>query len=231
MSYTSHGFQLTKIQKSRLRKAFGNDSAVSLSLKPHQLSGPDELMIPKQTAQKVERHKAMNKGMRLTLSRTALKKNRRGGNAALAAIASTVGPDLLGTAWGQLNADTAGQRKIRRRLQYLQGNGVENVKDSKAFTEGVALAQKPIIQKVVADVDVNKKGAKKEVMSRLKDVGALKGKGLSGAGFLSDFWEGFKFGFTNPIGAIELLVNETDRAISGKGQGGGGQAGSGITFY
>ena len=32
-----------------------------------------------------------------------------------------------------------------------------------------------------------------------------------GGGFWSDFWEGFKYGFTDPIGGIKVVYNELSR--------------------
>lgn len=226
MSYVKHGFTLTEGQKRSLRRALGNDSPVSLLFKHSALTGPDELFIPSQMARKVQKHLHKGIGMRVSLSKTAVKKNRQGGALPflIPLLTSAITPAIQNTI-GEITRPTSGTARLQRRLEALRGNGT-----SKAFVKGVELSQKPSVRKLVDDIDMDAPGAKRQVMSRLKEVGALKGKGLSGSGFLDDAWTGFKYGFTNPIGGIELVVRE----LSGKGQSGGCgdcQSGSGITFY
>jgi len=227
MSDVKRGFKLTEGQKRSLRRALGNDSPVSFLFKKSALTGPDELSIPTQMARKVQKHIAKGIGMRVSLSKTAIKKNRRGGALPflIPLLTSAITPAIQNTI-GEITRPTSGTARLQRRLEMLRGNGTT----SKAFVKGVELAQKKSVRKLVDDIDMDAPGAKRKVMSRLKDVGALKGKGLSGSGFLSDAWDGFRYGFTNPIGGIELVVRE----LSGKGQSGGCgdcQSGSGLTFY
>lgn len=78
-SYQEINLTLTNGQRQKLRRAFGKDSSITMTLKHSQLGGPDRLLVPGQTAKKVARHRKAGTGVRLTLSKTALKANRRGG--------------------------------------------------------------------------------------------------------------------------------------------------------
>jgi hypothetical protein len=218
MNYVKHGFNMTDAQKRSIKRALGKNAGLTLLFKKNQLSGKDYLMLPPQVVRKIAKNKAKGMGIRIQLSQTAIRKNRQGGFI-LPLLTAAITPAIKNSI-ATLAEPTEGTNKIQRRLAHLRGKGV-----SKAFAQGAQLAEKPMIKRLVEDVDMNQPGAKKEVMSRLKEVGAVGGKGMSGAGPLSDLWEGFKFGFTNPIGGIELLIREAS------GKGCGCQNGGGLTFY
>lgn len=217
------------------------------------MNGNDRLYVGKRNKNKIEKSIVGRKGVRLQLSPAMLKKNLTGGflSSLLSAVAP-IAIDSVGQAYAELGKSDAGRRRIESRLEYLRGNGIEcgcdgecqdcrqqgkGVEDSlttanissmkgvsKQFKKGLQLSQKPAIRKLAESSDLESKKGKKEFLSDLKSIGVLSKKDVSGSGVLDDLWTGFKFGFTNPIGAIDLLIKETDRAISGKGmeQNGGG---------
>jgi len=106
-----------------------------------QLEGNDRLLLPKSLASKVIKAKQEGKGCQIKLIENCMCKNRQGG--ALAALAP-VGISVIGSVLGQsakkaASSESAGDRRINKRLEHLRGNGIDT--DSEAFRKGMMLAQ------------------------------------------------------------------------------------------
>ena len=155
----------------------------------------------------------------------------------LAALGSQLLSTGMSSVMSGLNADTPGRRKIYARIRQLQGSGTGGSAGAEAIKKGIELATDPNVRAVIGNKDLDDPQTKKDLMEKFQEAGLIqqKGEGQQGSGFFSDLWEGFKFGITDPIGAISLVAGEIDRAISGKGTVKGGKkpemGGSGLKFY
>jgi hypothetical protein len=246
-----HNFKLSGDQKKKIQSAMQSGSSITLLFKHHQLTmnGNDRLYVGKRNKNRIEKSIVQAKGVRIQLSPPMLKKNLSGGF--LSSLLTAVAPiaiDSIGNAYAEMGKTDAGRRRIEARLERLRGNGTDcrcqgkGVVDSlstanvgamkgvsKQYKKGLQLSQKPAIRKLAESTDLNTKKGQTEFLKDLKSIGAVSKKDMNGSGVLDDLWSGFKFGFTNPIGAIDLLVKEADRSISGKGMG-IEQSGTGIQF-
>jgi hypothetical protein len=161
----------------------------------------------------------------------------------LAALGSQLLSTGMSSVMSGLNADTPGRRKIYARLNQLQGSGAGGGEGVEAIKKGIELATDPNVRAVIGNADLDDPQTQKDLMEKFQEAGLIQsttGEGQKGRGFFSDLWEGIKFGFSDPIGGISLLVGEIDNAISGKGMrkepdapngGTSGTSGSGLKFY
>ena len=216
VEHVSVKLKLNSAQLNKIKNAIAQDSPVTIKLSASAVDGLDRLSVTKTIQKRLEKAKAGNKGTTITLSRALLKANRRelsqslslnqkaesnlkfyldnrnkGGSVALALEAFNVAKQAVDA--------SPGAQKLRDRLAYLKkiqsGQGVEV--PTKA--DGELLGQ------LVASGD-------KEAIKIHKNLEKLQSGGSLGAGW-DEFWEGFKFGFTNPIEALELAGREIKNAI------------------
>lgn len=197
--YKEVSVKLTPAQKKRLKNlAEGKTESLNLRLSKNATDGVDQLYLPETQINKIMKARKNGTGVLVQISKKAGQMMKRGGF--LSSLLAVAGPMLLESGMKTLQAPSAGQDRINRRLEYLRGRGMDEKKKD-PFFEGVELSQDSRFQKMG-----------RQTMQNMQKMADMKGQG-----FLSDLWEGFKWGITNPIGAVELLINETDRAISGKG--------------
>ena len=65
---------LSENQKTKLSKAFHNRETITLRLKNDALSGSDTLLVPSTIVKRLEKNRAMNKGMEIKLAKTNIRK-------------------------------------------------------------------------------------------------------------------------------------------------------------
>jgi hypothetical protein len=126
---------------------------------------------------------------------------------ALAALAP-IAMELYGAAKASVDESPAAA-KIRARLarlRQMQGSGVGGAVE---LTEEAGKELGLLVRQRSPE-------ALKTARNLLKktEAAVTSGSGMSGRGGWEDFWEGFKFGFTNPIEALELVGREIKEAIS-----------------
>lgn len=190
--------KLSPGQKRRLVNFANGDGNVLLRLAKNQLEGNDKLMLTKTLANRVARARMAGKGVQLRLSPTCLAKNQRGGF--LQALLPVLGSIFASSATKALNADSAGKRRIQRQLEALRGNGIEYTANN-ALKRGGKMKEDEFISGV------------KHAMEAPDD----RVSAMIGAGFASDFIDGFVYGFSNPIEATEMLARTVAKSIDGNG--------------
>jgi len=250
------------LKPSQMKKISTGSGSVRLQLLKGQLvDGEHTIVVNSRLAKKIAKHRAQGKGIVLDLTPKMIKDTQQLGGL-LPALGAVALPALsfltkigLDSAGKSLKADSAGKRKINRRLEYLRGNGMEgsgaegNGADSAksdawkkghecACQYGDGLLQ--MLYKGKSKTDLKKMIKQPKVQQELLQLFRslmpmpLVGNGISGDGALGDFIDGFKFGFANPFEAVELLGRELDHSLSRpkkKKKKGGEINGSGIAFY
>lgn len=199
VEYETIKVTLGPTHQRNLRNAMGSMTPVTLKLsKKHLTSGSDSLVVTHTMKERIEKKTAQNLGTTLRMTKALLKANRAqmsGGNlASLIPLAMDVHSALK-----EANDATPGAQRIKNRLAYLkqlQGGGIQPTEDAGAEL-GALVAQGDPKAKALAE--------------KLKKQQS--GSGQDGSGW-DEFWEGFKFGFTNPIEALELAGREIKEAIS-----------------
>lgn len=224
------------LSKHQLKKLVSNNGQnLRLQLKKNQLiDGIHSLLVNKRLANKIEKHKKLGKGVELNLTSALLKKNQKGGflPAIAAVLAPVVAKVAVDSGLKAANADSAGKRKIRARLEYLRGNGSEAthggtegappIGKSKTFMDGYDCACKhgngliPMIWPRVSPPDLLNLAPNERVQLE-KFVRSFMGsmvKGKKGSGVLGEFIDGFTYGISSPFEALEFLGREADYALS-----------------
>ena len=89
---------LSDNQKTNLSKAFHNRETITLRLTKDALNGSDTLLVPSTTAKRLEKNRAMNKGMEIKLTKTNIRKQVGGSLlSSILALGRTFGPTLAKT--------------------------------------------------------------------------------------------------------------------------------------
>ena len=89
---------LSDFQKMKLSKAFHNRETIKLRLKNDTLSGSDTLLVPSTTVKRLEKNRAMNKGMEIKLAKTNIRKQVGGSLlSSILTLGRTFGPTLAKT--------------------------------------------------------------------------------------------------------------------------------------
>ena len=89
---------LSENQKKKLSKAFHNRETITLRLKNDALSGSDTLLVPSTIVKRLEKNRAMNKGMEIKLAKTNIRKQVGGSLlTSILSLARTFGPTLAKT--------------------------------------------------------------------------------------------------------------------------------------
>jgi len=238
VSETTIKVTLTPHQIKRLMNTVGE---LKLQLKKGQLmNGKHVLSVTKRLADKVAKNRTLGKGIELKISNAVLNRNRKGGF--IQALAPIILPALakigVDSALKAGKSDSKQKRQIQRRLDYLKGNGsaYKGAEPSNAFQIGHGCACQMKGNGFTSDM-LKDQAVKLLVNQLAKSM--LQGNGRKGGavgqGDLADFWEGFKFGFTSPVEALDLGIHELDNALSSpkkkSKKKGKGMEGSGIMFY
>jgi hypothetical protein len=198
VQYETVKLTLGKTHKMKLRKAMGSLTPVTLKLSVKNLSGKeDSLVVTRTMKDRMEKTHSAGLGTTLKLTQALLKANRAQTGGSIATFLP-LAMDAYSAAKEAVDA-SPGAQKIRNRLAYLkqlQGGGV--VPTAKLGSE---------LGQLVAQGDSEAKKLVKELKKNQS------GSGQTGAGGWEDFWEGFKFSFTNPIEGLELVGREIGEAI------------------
>ena len=89
---------LSDNQKMKLSKAFHNRETIVLRLTKDALNGSDTLHVPATTVKRLEKNRAMNKGMDIKLSKTNIRKQVGGSLlSSILTLGRTFGPTLAKT--------------------------------------------------------------------------------------------------------------------------------------
>ena len=89
---------LSENQKMKLSKAFHNRETITLRLTKDALNGSDTLLVPSTTVKRLEKNRAMNKGMEIKLSKTNIRKQVGGSLlSSILTLGRTFGPTLAKT--------------------------------------------------------------------------------------------------------------------------------------
>jgi len=89
---------LSENQKTKLSKAFHNRETITLRLKNDALSGSDTLLVPSTIVKRLEKNRAMNKGMEIKLAKTNIRKQVGGSLlSSILSLGRTFGPTLAKT--------------------------------------------------------------------------------------------------------------------------------------
>ena len=89
---------LSENQKMKLSKAFHNRETITLRLTKDALNGSDTLLVPSTTVKRLEKNRAMNKGMDIKLSKTNIRKQVGGSLlSSILTLGRTFGPTLAKT--------------------------------------------------------------------------------------------------------------------------------------
>ena len=89
---------LSDNQKTNLSKAFHKRETITLRLTKDALNGSDTLHVPATTAKRLEKNRAMNKGMDIKLAKTNIRKQVGGSLlSSILALGRTFGPTLAKT--------------------------------------------------------------------------------------------------------------------------------------
>ena len=89
---------LSENQKTKLSKAFHNRETITLRLKNDALSGSDTLLVPSTIVKRLEKNRAMNKGMEIKLVKTNIRKQVGGSLlSSILSLGRTFGPTLAKT--------------------------------------------------------------------------------------------------------------------------------------
>ena len=96
--YFPYGVKLSKGQIQKLSKAYVNKSPITLRLEKSDLVGNDEVMLTKTQIKRIQKAKAMNKGVDIKISKTQIRKVARHGGSlwsSLAGLASKALPMVI----------------------------------------------------------------------------------------------------------------------------------------
>ena len=89
---------LSENQKMKLSKAFHNRETITLRLTKDTLNGSDTLLVPSTTVKRLEKNRAMNKGMEIKLAKTNIRKQVGGSLlSSILTLGRTFGPTLAKT--------------------------------------------------------------------------------------------------------------------------------------
>ena len=89
---------LSENQKMKLSKAFHNRETITLRLTKDALNGSDTLLVPSTTVKRLEKNRAMNKGMEIKLVKTNIRKQVGGSLlSSILTLGRTFGPTLAKT--------------------------------------------------------------------------------------------------------------------------------------
>ena len=89
---------LSENQKKTLSKAYHEKETITLRLKKDALSGPDTLLVPKTTVNRLEKNRKLNKGMDIKLAKTNIRKQVGGSLlSSILTLGRTLGPGLAKT--------------------------------------------------------------------------------------------------------------------------------------
>ena len=77
--YFPYGVRLSKGQMEKLSKAYVNKSPITLRLEKSDLVGNDEVMLTKTQIKRIQKAKAMNKGVDIKISKSQIRKVARHG--------------------------------------------------------------------------------------------------------------------------------------------------------
>ena len=89
---------LSDNQKTNLSKAFHKRETIVLRLTKDTLNGSDTLYVPATTVKRLEKNRAMNKGMDIKLSKTNIRKQVGGSLlSSILTLGRTFGPTLAKT--------------------------------------------------------------------------------------------------------------------------------------
>ena len=89
---------LSDFQKMKLSKAFHNRETIKLRLKNDALRGSDTLLVPSTIVKRLEKNRAMNKGMEIKLAKTNIRKQVGGSLlTSILTLGRTFGPTLAKT--------------------------------------------------------------------------------------------------------------------------------------
>ena len=89
---------LSENQKMKLSKAFHNRETITLRLTKDALNGSDTLLVPSTTVKRLEKNRAMNKGMEIKLAKTNIRKQVGGSLlSSILTLGRTFGPTLAKT--------------------------------------------------------------------------------------------------------------------------------------
>ena len=89
---------LSENQKKKLSKAFRNRETITMRLKNDALSGSDTLLVPSTIVKRLEKNRAMNKGMEIKLAKTNIRKQVGGSLlTSILSLGRTFGPTLAKT--------------------------------------------------------------------------------------------------------------------------------------
>ena len=214
-NYVSHKVKLTPGQKQRLKRAVMSSTPIAIKLKHSQLDGPDELLITKNAKNKLLRNKANGKGGVLTLSKSAVGANKKGGSI-LASLGAIFAPQLI-QAGSEVGSDIVGE---------IFGSGLAEKSTQAQKDKAVQVLSQPHILKKVKEAKTPQQLLK--VIEKVEQVGGC-GDCQSGDGWKDALkWAG---AFLNPIGFITgpAMINyRIAKKISDKK--GKGISGSGIKF-
>ena len=94
--YSEYSISLTTNQKKKIADALNKKSGVTIRLNPSQFSGTDKLMLTNRQVTKINKHKKLNKGLDLTLSKAQMSKMGGFWPMLLAGLAGSILPNLLG---------------------------------------------------------------------------------------------------------------------------------------
>ena len=89
---------LSENQKKTLSKAYHEKETITLRLKNDALSGPDTLLVPKTTVNRLEKNRKLNKGMDIKLAKSNIRKQVGGSLlSSILTLGRTLGPQLAKT--------------------------------------------------------------------------------------------------------------------------------------
>ena len=89
---------LSENQKNKLSKAFHNRETITLRLTKDALNGSDTLLVPSTTVKRLEKNRAVNKGMEIKLVKTNIRKQVGGSLlSSILTLGRTFGPTLAKT--------------------------------------------------------------------------------------------------------------------------------------
>ena len=95
-TYYSHGVSLSEGQRSKLTKAYKNNSAITIRLAKNELNGSDELMLTKTQINKIKRAMKNGTGVDIKISKTQIRKAVKNGGSLWSSLLSlTLGTKLL----------------------------------------------------------------------------------------------------------------------------------------
>ena len=149
---------LSENQKKKLSKAFHNRETITLRLKNDALSGSDTLLVPSTIVKRLEKNRAMNKGMEIKLAKTNIRKQV--GGSLLSSILS------LGRTFGPTLAKTLGLSA----LAGVASEGASQIvkKISGGSQTGGFLIPNSKIDQLIANKDLLSEKQKRDIVNAIK---------------------------------------------------------------